>query len=152
MSGSHAWNHRIEDANGPLKGQGVIATPFESIAYDVGDVDTIGVRFAGATVVGTVAVAIQESFDGGSTWTDTFPDAENSETQAAISDLSAGNVSKWWPSWHNSLPDPATVDENAQPVDFGARALIRFSFTGGTSIDFDSGDARIHAKKFTVQR
>ncbi len=145
MGSSLGWNDQLTLADGTvLQDAGSIVADFVTRSYDIGDLDTFGVFLEVSASVGAVTVAVEESFDGETTWTPTYPDGRNSEVNAAVADASV-DVHKEWESFHNSIAAPESKDENAQPVVYGNRAKVRLSFTVATSVTF--AQARFLAKR-----
>ncbi len=109
----------------------------------VGDWDYIGIGVKTESSSGTsptLDVKMQVSWNGGTSYWDAYPDDANSETQAALAQIT-GNAEKIrvWPCWIRSIRD----EESKTPV-------VRFVFTiGGTSPSFTI-TSRLIARKFSV--
>ena len=73
---------------------------FQSETLTIGDADRWGILFDVGTVSGTnptLDIKVQTSFDGGTTWLDTYPGAVNSETQAGLAQITASiETSEMW--------------------------------------------------------
>jgi hypothetical protein len=81
---------------------------------------SIGTAVDVSAASGTWDITLQMSFDGGTTWMDTFPDDFNSGTQAALASITgATEASEYW-----IVPFPAEQDPDAAKV-----VQVRFVLT-----------------------
>lgn len=126
MANRNVFRRLKDSAGANIEGQTKTAT-FNSESFNPKDFEEIGLTMGIDLAAGTCVVTLFYSPDGGTTWY-SYPAAENSETQAGVSSISADYAALKY--WKNHL--------QVTGVD-GTNMLMRFTFTLATSpnMDFD---------------
>lgn len=125
----------LDDSNNIALTGAVKGATFQSAGYKMAEFDQIGIVMDIATATGTsptLDVKVQMSKDG-TTWLDTYPAAENTETQAALAQITAAKeTAEFWPCW----------------LAAGSNDQLRFVFTiGGTGPSFTFTNAWVVGRK-----
>ena len=122
----------LKDSGGTAISAVAKTATFNSQKINLADCDKVGIVVDANTVSGTsptMDIKGQMSFDDGTTWLDTWPAAENSETQWSLTQITAAKeTAKFVPNWIPAKPAFSSS---------GIVPRFRFVFTiGGTNPSF----------------
>lgn len=125
--------HFLKASTSAVLDQDTRTATFQSQAYNLSDSEWFGLYLKLENISGTsptLDVNVQFSPDGGTTWSSIYPDGENSETNAALAQVTGSSDVEVMRYWRNIVPLQATGS--------GLNPQIRFNFTfGGTSPSYD---------------